>query len=84
MKLATFVYGCATAASTATASESASCRCFPGETCWPSPPAWDSLNATVGGRLIATVPLGSPCHDPLYNATECVNLQSLWVDAQLQ
>jgi len=87
MKLSTFVWACATAATvtlTSTASESASCRCFPSEACWPSRSAWDNLNATVGGRLVATIPLGSPCHDPVYNATECVILQSLWTDVQLQ
>ncbi|RFU28972.1 hypothetical protein B7463_g7353, partial [Scytalidium lignicola] len=52
------------------------CKCMPGDACWPSPIAWDILNATVGGRLIATVPVGSPCHDPTYNATECAYLQS--------
>ncbi|ORY61468.1 uncharacterized protein BCR38DRAFT_347635 [Pseudomassariella vexata] len=56
-----------------------SCMCFPGDTCWPSEVDWAGLNATVGGRLIATVPLGSPCHDPTYNATECAYLQSQWL-----
>lgn len=88
MKVSTIVYACAitapTAASTSIASEPTSCRCFPGESCWPSTPAWDSLNTTVGGQLVATVPLGSPCHDPIYNANECAILQSLWTDPQLQ
>jgi hypothetical protein len=87
MKLSTFVYACATTATatlTYTASKSTSCRCFPGETCWPSRSAWDRLNATVGGRLVATIPLGSPCHDPVYNVTECAILQGLWLDVQLQ
>lgn len=87
MKLSTFVYACATTATatlTYTASKSTSCRCFLGETCWLSRSAWDRLNATVGGRLVATIPLGSPCHDPVYNATECAILQGLWLDVQLQ
>ena len=61
-----------------------SCKCFPGETCWPSEATWDSFNATVGGRLIKTVPLGSPCHDPSYNETECAKLQANWRRVPIQ
>ncbi|RGP62645.1 putative isoamyl alcohol oxidase [Fusarium sporotrichioides] len=56
-----------------------SCKCFPGDSCWPSDAEWSNLNSTVGGRLVATVPLGSPCHDPDYNADECKHLQSEWL-----
>lgn len=61
-----------------------SCRCLPGDSCWPTTTEWKALNTTVGGRLVATTPLGSPCHDPTYNATECAILQSEWHDPQLQ
>ncbi|KAI9375101.1 hypothetical protein BJX61DRAFT_200869 [Aspergillus egyptiacus] len=57
---------------------SSNCRCLPGDACWPSLQQWDALNSTVGGRLIATVPLGSPCHDPTYDATACAQLQEDW------
>lgn len=60
------------------------CYCFPGDGCWPAESAWASLNSTVGGRLIATVPIGSPCHAPNYDATECSALQSQWKLPQLQ
>ncbi|KAF7560209.1 hypothetical protein G7046_g3925 [Stylonectria norvegica] len=56
-----------------------SCKCFPGDACWPSQKDWARLNSTVGGRLIATVPLASPCHDPQYNAAECKTLQDEWL-----
>ncbi|RDW88377.1 hypothetical protein BP6252_00409 [Coleophoma cylindrospora] len=56
----------------------ATCRCLPGDACWPSTTAWSTLNSTVGGRLVATVELGRACHDPYYNATECAYLQSEW------
>ncbi|KAI9170655.1 FAD-linked oxidoreductase ZEB1 [Paramyrothecium foliicola] len=56
----------------------AACRCFPGDKCWPKQGDWAKLNATVGGRLVATVPLGSPCHDPNYNAEQCAELQDEW------
>ncbi|KAK7936684.1 uncharacterized protein PG986_015122 [Apiospora aurea] len=39
---------------------------------------WSSLNATVGGRLIQTVPLGAPCHDPSYDEATCESLRSQW------
>ncbi|UPK92955.1 hypothetical protein LCI18_003890 [Fusarium solani-melongenae] len=67
--------GCSATAS----SYKASCKCFPGDSCWPSQREWARLNSTVGGRLIATVPLGTPCHDPRYNAEECAHLQDEWL-----
>ena len=60
------------------------CKCFPGDACWPSQDEWSSLNATVSGRLMATVPLGSPCHDPYYDEEECAYLQSQWLLAGIQ
>ncbi|RFU34023.1 hypothetical protein B7463_g2267, partial [Scytalidium lignicola] len=39
---------------------------------------WDQLNSTIGGRLIQTVPLGSPCHDPFYDEAECDSLRQEW------
>ncbi|KAF8854350.1 FAD-binding domain-containing protein [Acephala macrosclerotiorum] len=59
-------------------SNASSCRCLPGDECWPPPTTWKAFNDTVGGRLIATVPLGTACHSPHYNATECAYLQSQW------
>ncbi|KAI0469864.1 hypothetical protein GGR56DRAFT_668381 [Xylariaceae sp. FL0804] len=50
------------------------CRCFPGDCCWPSRAEWDGFNSTLHGKLIATVPIASPCHynsfTP-YNADHC-------------
>ncbi|KAF2790845.1 6-hydroxy-D-nicotine oxidase [Melanomma pulvis-pyrius CBS 109.77] len=54
------------------------CKCFPGDACWPSEREWITFNTTVGGRLIKTVPLGSPCHDPHYDAALCDALTSQW------
>lgn len=54
------------------------CKCFPDDDCWPSQPQWDDFNNTVSGRLIKTVPLGSPCHDPHYDEALCAMLQSEW------
>jgi hypothetical protein len=60
------------------------CRCMPSDSCWPAATEWKALNTTVHGRLVATTPLGSPCHDPIYKGTECAILQSEWHDPQLQ
>ncbi|KAJ1549548.1 hypothetical protein HK405_011617 [Cladochytrium tenue] len=55
-----------------------SCKCFPGDDCWPKKAVWDSFNATVAGRLIATVPIGAVCHDPAYDNATCSALQDDW------
>ena len=57
------------------------CRCFPGDTCWPSAEVWDKFNATIGGRLISTIPIAAVCHTTefaVYNPTACDTLQSEW------
>ncbi|KAK1967827.1 FAD binding domain-containing protein [Colletotrichum sublineola] len=59
------------------------CKYLPGDAGWPSADAWARLNETVGGRLIATVPLGSPCHGAAYNATECARLQDAWLFSEV-
>ncbi|KNG88209.1 FAD binding domain protein [Aspergillus nomiae NRRL 13137] len=66
------------AALTSTAFADYNCHCLPGDSCWPSTSSWESLNTTVGGRLVATVPIGSPCHDPNYDAAACAALKSDW------
>lgn len=42
---------------------------------------WSAFNRTLRGKLIATVPIASPCHDDKfspYNAQKCTNLQKAW------
>ena len=60
------------------------CRKLPQDKDWPSQQVWKVLNATVGGRLIATTPLASPCHDPNYDAAKCDALRAGWVYPQTQ
>lgn len=58
-----------------------SCRCFPGYDCWPSAAYWATFNTTLGGKLLATVPIGSVCHDQpwaQYDAEACTKLQATW------
>lgn len=67
-----------------TSASSGDCHCLPRDDCWPAASQWDTLNSTVGGRLIATVPVGSPCHDPTYDATACAQLKEDWNLPQTQ
>ncbi len=71
--------GSATATTTA-----AQCRVLPGDAGWPSSSAWASLNKTVHGQLVSTVPLGSVCHDPTYDAAACAALQQTWAQPVTQ
>ena len=60
---------------------SQNCRCFPGDECWPSQNDWNDFNNTVGGKLIATVPIASACHVDsyaVYDAQKCADLQAIW------
>ncbi|KAI0475371.1 hypothetical protein GGR56DRAFT_645769 [Xylariaceae sp. FL0804] len=63
------------------------CRCFPGDPCWPSAAQWGAFNSTVEGRLIATVPVASPCHDTFpgvaYDAEKCADIQANWPRPEL-
>ncbi|KAF2849814.1 FAD binding domain-containing protein [Plenodomus tracheiphilus IPT5] len=68
------------AISSGVAAKPEQCRCLPGDACWPSTATWSTLNSTIGGKLVATVPIGSPCHDPTYNATTCKVLQDQWTN----
>lgn len=66
----------------------AQCRSFPGDDeSWPSAKDWDVFNKTVGGRLIATIPIGAVCHDTFpgveYDAQKCAEIQDLWPKAEL-
>lgn len=63
-------------------SSTASCRCFPGDTCWPTKIQWNEFNDTVDGGLTASVPLAAICHDneefAAFNAVDCAVLQDEW------
>ncbi|KAK4442198.1 putative FAD-linked oxidoreductase-like protein 12 [Podospora aff. communis PSN243] len=58
------------------------CKCFPGDACWPSIAEWQSFNHSLGGKLVATVPIGSVCHDSTfgaYDAAKCEALRAAWL-----
>ncbi|KAF2458352.1 FAD binding domain protein [Lineolata rhizophorae] len=58
-----------------------SCRCFPGDLCWPTPEDWDAFNSTLGGKLVATIPIASVCHYDNFEAYDeeaCAALRDIW------
>ena len=60
------------------------CLALPGDSDWPSTEAWSTLNETVNGKLVKTVPIGSPCHDPTYDASACDALKAAWTNPLTQ
>ncbi len=71
-------------AALASGQAAAQCKTFPGDKKWPKVSEWDNFNKTVGGRLVATVPLGAPCHDPAFNNATCGSLQDQWQLEKIQ
>lgn len=56
-------------------------RCAYGDNCWPDAATWDHFNATVGGRLIRSLPSAAVCHSERYNANQCAVAKSSWLDS---
>ena len=52
----------------------------PSDPCWPSSAEWMTLNNTLSGRLMETVPPASACYETEnnYNATECQTIVDGW------
>lgn len=71
-------------AAAASSGASSQCKTFPGDKTWPSNSEWNSLNKTVAGRLVATVPLGAPCHGPAFSEDVCKNLREQWQFEKIQ
>jgi len=51
---------------------------------WPNQEDWVRLNKTVEGRLIATVPIATYCHDPSYHQSQCQVLKDTWAFSDAQ
>lgn len=51
--------------------------------CWPSSQEWATLNETISGRLIHTVPLASVCYqsEPNYNSEACNAVLANWTSS---
>lgn len=72
------------AALTPVSGTSLNCRVFPGDDQWPTTKDWNTLNKTVSGRLVATVPIAAQCHYPNYNQEACKYVQDNWHKPPLQ
>lgn len=74
-----------TTVSTRASNQTHACRYIPGDEGWPSKIHWEQLNDTVGGRLIATVPVAHVCHQSgpfaAYDQTTCEDLATAFQDA---
>jgi hypothetical protein len=60
------------------------CKTFPGDNTWPAKAEWDAFNQTVNGRLVGTVPLGTPCHGSNFNNATCESLKTQWQTEKIQ
>ncbi|CAJ2507919.1 Uu.00g091050.m01.CDS01 [Anthostomella pinea] len=73
--------GAASASALTANTSTITCHCFPEDVCWPTAAEWAAFNTTVGGRLVATVPIASVCHyDNFtnYDAAACAALRDVW------
>lgn len=65
------------------------CKCYEGESCWPSATAWENLNATVGFLLRKVVPPGAVCYNTFegkdtYNPSACSLATANWNQQSFQ
>ncbi|KIW89053.1 uncharacterized protein Z519_10538 [Cladophialophora bantiana CBS 173.52] len=75
----------AASASAANAAPSGSCKCIPGDQCWPPNILWDFFNFTVGGNSIRTQPVAlSCCPGPASSPAQCTYVDANWNNATLQ
>ncbi|KAB8279118.1 hypothetical protein BDV30DRAFT_222328 [Aspergillus minisclerotigenes] len=74
------IFGVLSALAAQGLASSLECKCTPNESCWPSVTEWNSLNKTVSGRLIRTVPAGSVCYPSQsnYDAQACDAVRGNW------
>ncbi|KAK4177085.1 putative oxidase [Triangularia setosa] len=60
---------------------SSNCKNIPGDSLWPGDFEWSALNKTLGGRLVASVPLAAVCHhEPfnIYDEERCNAAKEAW------
>ncbi|KAE8386199.1 putative isoamyl alcohol oxidase [Aspergillus alliaceus] len=65
---------------------SPACKVIPSDPTWPSDADWTSLNASIDGRLLRTVPVASSCWpgNPFGSPVSCGTVQSNWSNAMWQ
>ncbi|KAH6670855.1 isoamyl alcohol oxidase [Plectosphaerella plurivora] len=65
------------------------CKCSPADPCWPDKNAWDALNATVNGALIAHIPPAAVCYNEFrgqltFDAAACADAKANWASEDWQ
>lgn len=68
--------------STASTQTHPRCRYIPGDAEWPGFAEWNTFNASLGGKLVKTIPIGSPCYrdQPFtaFDQAQCDQIQKSW------
>ncbi|THU80375.1 FAD-binding domain-containing protein [Dendrothele bispora CBS 962.96] len=64
-------------------SSNPACKALPSDADWPTRSVWNAFNASVDGRLIRTVPIASPCHNPTFDAEKCQSIRDNWHEVSL-
>jgi len=64
-----------------------SCKCYPGDECYPASEAWQKLNTTVDGNLLVALPPTAPCYGfvdgiPTFDAAKCAEVQAHYYEEQ--
>ena len=73
-------------------SQKYTCKCYPGDSCWPSASTWSRFNNTVGGNLQLAIPPGASCYNKVtgaggpeistYDGAKCAEVQNNWTKEQ--
>ncbi|EKG18981.1 NAD-dependent epimerase/dehydratase [Macrophomina phaseolina MS6] len=61
----------------------ATCKCIPGDACWPNAQEWADFNATIGGKLVTPRQLASVCHNPDFDKAACDYVRKEWTQPWL-
>ncbi|KAJ4130250.1 hypothetical protein NW768_007233 [Fusarium equiseti] len=62
-----------------------SCKCIPGQKCWPSVSAWKAFDKQVNGHLIKTEPIAQSCYPgPAEDLDQCAYVNKMWSDQDFQ
>jgi len=64
-----------------------SCKCYPGDDCYPTEEEWQGFNSTVGGNLLVALPPAAPCYSSVggfetFDAAKCAEVQAKSTDEQ--
>ncbi|KAH8588745.1 hypothetical protein B0O99DRAFT_664867 [Bisporella sp. PMI_857] len=83
--LSLFLFAIAVLSRPGFALETRNCKYVPADSLWPSPLAWDTLNTTISGQLIAVEPVAISCYPgPLFDNKTCAEVNSQWIKCAWQ